>query len=212
MWIKCMCRFTEVICIAEGKPKRIEYHNRRCNATRRHFFPGCGEADLREALREAGYLSGPPAPPGGPMEKRKCRVEYGEEILGITVTPYTPRVIERLRLVYDDDIDYGYKYADREQLQRLARRGGDADAVIIVKNGRLTDTTFSNIALFDGKTWTVPDTCLLPGTMRQYLLDSGRVRKAPVSPADLARYETISLINAMLDLGETALPVSSILR
>jgi 4-amino-4-deoxychorismate lyase len=155
MWIKCMCRFTEVICIAEGKPKRIEYHNRRCNATRRHFFPGCGEADLREALREAGYTVGgapPPATLNDAVKKRKCRVEYGEEILGITVAPYTPRVIERLRLVYDDDIDYGYKYADREQLQRLARRCGNADAVIIVKNGRLTDTTFSNIALFNKKT------------------------------------------------------------
>jgi len=210
-----MCRFTEVICITEGKPNRIEYHNRRCNATRRRFFPGRGEMDLRQVLREAGYTAGgalPSAALNGTVGKQKCRVEYDEEIRGITVIPYTPRVIKRLRLVYDDTVDYGYKYADREQLQRLARRGGDADAVIIVKNGHLTDTTFSNIALFDGESWIVPDTCLLPGTMRQYLLDSERVRKAAVTPADLDRYETISLINAMLDLGETVLPVSSVLR
>lgn len=217
-----MCRFTEAICIEKGIPRRIEYHNRRCNATRVRFFPGCKEIDLEDVLWEKGYLEdvyskkemqGEVPPAAHPAGRRKCRVEYGRDIVSVTVTPYVPRRIERLRLVYDDTIEYTYKYADRRDLERLARQTAAAageTVVLIVKNGRLTDTTFSNIALFDGDRWTVPDTCLLSGTMRQYLLDHERVREAPVTPENLHRYQSISLINAMLDLGETVVPLSNV--
>ena len=212
-----MYRFTEAVCIINGEPQRTGYHNRRFNATRGRFFPGSKELDLREALRRAGVpektLSSPER--AGSSEsaasgKWKCRIEYGETIVAISTVPYTPRKINSIRLVGDDSINYSYKYVDRERLRRLSLRGGDADAVIIVKNGHLTDTTFSNIALFDGKDWIVPDTCLLHGTMRQYLLDSGKVREAPVKPRDLRDYEFISLINAMLDLGETVIPAAGV--
>lgn len=201
-----MCRFTEAICIEGGAPLRIRYHNRRCSDTRRKFFPGCGEIDLEGELRDRGVLTAAASQRG----KQKCRIEYGEDICDISITPYTPRRIGSLRLVYDDTMDYSFKYADRGGLERAEQHRDGADAVIIVRNNRLTDTTFSNIALYDGGKWVVPDTYLLPGTMRSYLLDTGQVRTAVVRPEDLRGYEKISLINAMLDLGESAVPVSAV--
>ena len=49
--------------------------------------------------------------------------------------------------------------------------------VNFVKNGRLTDTSYSNIALFDGNRWVTPAHPLLKGTMRQSLIDKGLLKE-----------------------------------
>jgi len=199
------------------------------------FFPGCNEIDLGNAINSAmksrsvdsGTITealDSNTPSGGASiltavesaalgsGKYKCRILYSSENLEISIAPYTPRKIASVRLVFDDDIDYSHKYTDRTELDRLFARRGDADMILIVNKGRITDTTFSNVALFDGADWIVPDTYLLPGTMRQYLLDTGMVRPSPVSPEDLHRYEKISFINALLELGESELPIKSVVE
>ena len=46
-----------------------------------------------------------------------------------------------------DTIDYTYKSAHREELNALYAQKGMADDILIVRNGYLTDTSISNIAL-----------------------------------------------------------------
>ena len=71
-------------------------------------------------------------------------MEYdGQGITLVRADEYCMRAISSLRLVTCDDIDYAYKSADRS---RLGLRG-NADEIIIVRNGLLTDTSYSNIAL-----------------------------------------------------------------
>ena len=84
------------------------------------------------------------------------------------------------------------------------------DEVIIVKDGYITDTSYTNLCFFDGTTWFTPDTPLLPGTMRQRLLDQGIIKEKSIPLSDLNKYQSISLINAMMDLGELVIPVSKI--
>ena len=111
------------------------------------------------------------------------------------------RTIRSFRLVEDNSISYAYKSADRSGFEKLLRGKGDADEIIIVQNGLLTDTSFSNIALWDGADWYTPAAPLLAGTMRQSLLDRRLVQEANITVDQLEHYSKISLINAMLPLG-----------
>ena len=67
------------------------------------------------------------------------------------------REIRSLKVVVDDRIDYSFKSADRSSLNRLTAQKGDCDEIIIVKNGLVTDTSFTNIAVFDGEQWLTHD-------------------------------------------------------
>ena len=87
-----------------------------------------------------------------------------------------------------------------QHLSRLLLQKGDADEIIIVKNGRLTDTSYSNIALFDGNRWVTPAHPLLKGTMRQSLIDKGLLEEKDIMAEDFPKYLEVRLINAMMPL------------
>ena len=82
-----------------------------------------------------------------------------------------------------------------------------SDEVIIVRNGLLTDTSYTNIALFDGCEWLTPKLPLLAGTQRASLIDRQRLREADIRADDLWSFDYIALFNAMMNLGEMILPV-----
>lgn len=84
------------------------------------------------------------------------------------VCPYVMRTIRSLQVVEDDAIDYSFKRCDRTSLSALVARKGECDEIIIVKNGLLTDTSYTNLALFDGHDGSRPaNPCwLAPGVPR----------------------------------------------
>lgn len=196
----CQLHLFETLCLQNGELLRLPSHEKRRLDACRHFWPGRPVTPLRDILAahgihehgNAGVLS------AGTF---KVHIDYSREDSSVTVTPYTPKHVESLRLVTADDIDYAYKYADRTPLAACLSRRGSCDDVIIVRNGLLTDTSYSNIALFDGTSWLTPRHPLLMGTMRAALLDSGLLHEADIRPADLPSFTTVSLINAMLPLG-----------
>ena len=120
------------------------------------------------------------------------------------------RDIKSLKLVYDDAIDYSYKYADRSALTKLLEQKGNCDEIIIVKNALLTDTSYTNLAFFNGKEWHTPSTPLLKGTMRERLVEEEKIREAAITVNDLKNYEKVSLINCMLDIDKLSLPTSQV--
>ncbi len=81
----------------------------------------------------------------------------------------------------------------------------NADDVLIVKNGLLTDTSYANIAFFDGVQWLTPATPLLAGTRRQQLLEQGVITEATLHPSDLKQFKFAKLMNAMLTWAESPL-------
>ena len=178
--------------MVDGAIKLLPYHQTRLERTLAHCCPGTRSFSLSEVLADR------PTSPG----VVKIRVVYGAEgVTEVGYAPYAVRHIRRLQLVADDTIDYTYKSTDRSHLVALALQKDEADEVIIVKNGLLTDTSYSNIALYDGSGWFTPRLPLLRGTMRQYLLDQGRLREADIRPEDLAGFQKVALINAMMPLG-----------
>lgn len=103
------------------------------------------------------------------------------------------------------------KYADRSALARLLQRRDDCDEILIVRDGAITDTSYSNVAFFDGRKYVTPDTFLLNGTRRQYLLGTGVLTERRITPSDLGGFERVVLINAMLGIeDDLAVPIERI--
>ena len=105
--------------------------------------------------------------------------------------------IERLKII-SSDIEYSFKYANRDALNALLESNKDVDEVIIEKEGYLTDTTISNIAFLDGKQWVTPTKPLLEGTMRAKLIDERFLQTKQIKKEDLQNYSQVALINAMI--------------
>lgn len=191
--------FIETIRLEDGVPQHLEYHQERMRATYRAHFHTGEAPDLRALL-----------PTSCPIGCVKWRVVYGRELRESSVEPYAPRHIATLRLVIDDEIDYAYKRLDRTRLNlRYAQRGA-ADDVIIVRRGLLTDTSIANIALGDGKHWFTPAEPLLKGTARERLISEGLLTPSVLTPADLLRYPSVVLFNALISFGTVCLRTESV--
>jgi 4-amino-4-deoxychorismate lyase len=186
-----MSRFIETIKLFQGSLKNLEFHQERFEHTRSRAL-GLKKHPLLEELIQV---------PGG-LEQGlfKCRVTYEKEIVLVEYEPYKPKRVQSLKLVYSDSIDYGFKYADRNDLQALYNERGDCDDILVVKNGCIGDSFYANVVFWDGISWISPDTPLLPGTMRASLLEKGLILESRIRPADLNSYQKLKLINAMNDL------------
>ena len=86
------------------------------------------------------------------MDFYKTRVVYGKQgVEAVEYAPYFIRNINSLQVVGYVTMTYGYKSSDRSSLNALVAHKGNCDDIIIVKHGLLTDTSFTNLAIFYGK-------------------------------------------------------------
>ncbi|HOT44000.1 MAG TPA: aminotransferase class IV family protein [Spirochaetota bacterium] len=191
----------ESIRIIGGRAENLPHHNRRMNGSRKELF-GCNDAiDLNAVIT---------VPEGHREGRHKCKVVYSDRIHEVLFEPYPGRAIRSLKIVACDDIDYSHKYTDRGSINALFRLRGRCDDVLIVKNGLVTDTSISNIAFHDGSRWITPRSFLLRGTRRDQLISQGTIVEADIRVQDIAAFTKASLLNAMLDLGETVVETGNI--
>lgn len=182
--------FIESICFKNGKYQLLELHQERIFSTFSHFF------DIKNAFLLQEIL--PSIQESG---KFKVRVVYSKENFEVEIVPYQPKTIHFLSLVQANDFDYAFKYEDRTYFQQLKKQS-KADEIIISKNGLVTDGSYANLVFWDGKNWITPNTPLLNGVKRQYLLATGAIQSKTIMVEDISKFEKIGLINSMLDLGE----------
>jgi 4-amino-4-deoxychorismate lyase len=128
----------------------------------------------------------------------KFRLLYNEHRYKTEFVPYSLPHIRLLKPVFADDIIYNCKFSDRSKLNILSSQKGRAHDVLIIKNGLVTDTSFANIIFYDGNEWITPDTPLLRGTQREYLLRKGLIREVPVRYHDIQYFKEARIINAMI--------------
>lgn len=197
-----MCQFIESIRIQDGQIQLLDYHNDRFNTTRKLFFCVEEKWDLKHFIRI-------------PEEYRigivKCRLCYDIEITEIQFAFYNPRTIEELKLV-PAQLNYAYKSADRTALELLTHSLTDFQDALIVKDGKISDTSYSNIIFRKNKSWYTPNSPLLKGVMREYLLDEDRIKEIGISPKDLRFFDAFMLINAMLPFDpERAIAIKNII-
>ncbi|OJV18324.1 MAG: hypothetical protein BGO21_22450 [Dyadobacter sp. 50-39] len=180
----------ETICVENRQFKNLSYHEARLNKTRRELWGYDDNWDLARLLEIPDTVDD---------RIHKCRVAYNLNIDNIRWEPYAHRDIRKIRRVYHDEIDYRYKYDNREGLNALFAQRGDADEILIIKNGLVTDSNFCNVAFFNGDRWLTPANPLLPGTQRAFLLDEGMVEPAEIRESDMTKFSRIRLFNAMVD-------------
>jgi 4-amino-4-deoxychorismate lyase len=187
-----MCLLLETIQLLDGNLQNVEYHNRRLNASIKECFGVDVNNDISELIQ---------IPPEYKTGLHRCRLIYDYKSFHIEFTSYTFRNIKSLRLVYDDQIDYHLKFADRSRLDFLFSQREDCDDIIIVKNGCLTDSFAANLVFGDGIRWFTPDTPLLAGTMRAQLLDNDFLTETRITISNFREYKYVGLINAFLTIG-----------
>lgn len=182
----------ETICCRAGQLEALPEHQARV---------GRSLAALGVATHNV-CLSALSVPAHAQKGRYKCRALYRERIESVSFAPYTVRPVHRLKLVAADHIEYGLKFADRALLKQAFEQRGNADDVLLVKEGRITDTYYANIAFWNGRAWITPKRPLLPGTRRARLLRQGAIHTAPLRVEDLRHFHKATLFNAMMDLGE----------
>jgi len=196
-----MCRFIESIQLKDGEFKRLELHQERMRKAMLDYYPKDKIIDLVESLRKIVFST---------EGTFKCRIVYDFEIRKIEFIPYVRREIHSLRLVETDMEPRPYKLEDRTQLNAAYSLRGDCDEIILVKNGLLTDTSFSNIALFDGFQWFTPRIPLIYGVNRTQLVENEILIEKDIAVSELLNFQRVSLFNAMNEFGSIELDISSI--
>jgi para-aminobenzoate synthetase/4-amino-4-deoxychorismate lyase len=112
------------------------------------------------------------------------------EVKELPQTPPGPvDVVVRPLPVEPSDFRLRYKTTAKDVLKQVQRESGAFEAVFTDPQGRLTEGSYTNIFIErDGKLLTPPlDRGLLPGLLRQRLIDEGRAEEADLTPDDLAQ-------------------------
>jgi 4-amino-4-deoxychorismate lyase len=188
-----MLQLIETICFENGHFQRINLHEERLNRFRLNLFGSCNQLLLRPLLRIPASLY---------EHKVRCRVTYSDTIENIEYEQYFSKNIRSLKLVWDDSIEYPYKYKNRDNLNNLLSMRCNADEILIVKNGMITDTSFTNIVFLKRGRWYTPELPLLAGTRRADYLKKKQILPAIIRPDDLNQYEEAKLINSMRSIEE----------
>ncbi|MFT5662415.1 MAG: 4-amino-4-deoxychorismate lyase [Sulfurimonas sp.] len=178
--------FLETIKSIDGRVSNISYHQKRYESV----LSSLG-ISVYKNLQE--YLH----PPSSGLYR--CRLVYTLDSISVTYHAYTKRDIHSLRLVYDNTIEYAKKLTARDRINELFELREECDDILIVKNGRITDTSIANVAFYKNDIWYTPASPLLRGTTRQRLLDEGFLHTADINVEDLKKYSQIALLNAMID-------------
>ncbi|MDX9791404.1 MAG: hypothetical protein RBT61_11275 [Candidatus Kapabacteria bacterium] len=82
---------------------------------------------------------------------------------------------------------------------------------IFVKNGFVTDSSYTNLVFESDDGFFTPDSPLLEGTKRAALLDSGLIKSIAININSLSRYNKVHLINSMNDLGESTYDIDKVI-
>lgn len=185
-----MCQLFETIKVHKRAFHNIELHNERLNKSRTELF-GCSEIlDLRDVLKIPEYLTN---------DIYKCKVIYSHNVDKIEFTPYLKKSVRTLQVIKDDKIEYNHKYLDRKCFDDHLKSTNCND-ILIIKYGRITDTSFSNIVFWDGSKWITPASPLLKGTKREKLLRENIIAEEEIIKSSLKSFKKAVLINAMLDI------------
>lgn len=196
-----MCLFLESVKVCDGEVHNLAAHQDRVRITMQDQL-SLEAISLEQIIRQQAL------PASGVY---KCRIVYGKGVMHCEVLPYQVRTVRKVQLAETGDFTYPYKSLQRDFFDMLHRQHADVDEFILHHNGILSDSTFSNLAFFDGERWYTPDQPLLKGVRRRQLIECGRLHTAALRMADLSRFSTISFINAMLDLGELTFPCMDVL-
>jgi len=180
----------ESIKIVNGTLVNLDWHQQRVNQSRKKVLGKINLLILKDHIE---------IPPGYSTGVVKCRIPYGVAMGEALFSKYSAKKVNTLKQVECEYFDYRLKFQKRVKLDQLYQLRGEADEILITHNGVITDTSYSNVALYDGSQWYTPEQPLLEGTQRAILLASGKIKKERIHISNLSDFNKLVLINAMLE-------------
>lgn len=175
----------------DGHMPLLAYHQLRLNHTFRHYYPGYRPHDLSELLTSES------------MECiQKIRVFYNESEVSILRTSYEMRPYTTLSFVHFMG-HYGFKRTDRRALDDTYNRVEEGHLPLLIRDTRILETPYTNIAVQLKDKWLTPMYPLLYGTRRQSLIDQGIIDVADLHLHHVKMMKSIKLINAMIPFDES---------
>lgn len=181
----------ETIRFESGKFLNTKLHQKRLNFSRKILFNCTKNINLESALANSVVQK-------QNQQLLKCRVIYDTKIRSVEFIPYKIPNVKSLKLIVCNEIEYNFKYKNRDAINKLMTQKNNADDIIIIKNGLITDSSFANLIFYNGEQWLTPADPLLKGIQRAKLLDQKRITTAEIRPLDLINFTKVRLINAML--------------
>jgi len=197
-----MFRLIETIRTEKKILCNLSYHNERMNNARRKLFGCKNDIYLDKAIKIPDNISN---------SIFKCRVIYSDIIRKIEFTPYKFSKISSIKIVVDNEIDYSFKYENRERINLLFEKKENCDEILIIKNGFVTDTSIHNVIFFDGDKWFTPTVPLLRGTTITRLLNENKIEEKAIKLENINECKKIMLVNAMNDFGKLILDIDRII-
>jgi 4-amino-4-deoxychorismate lyase len=198
-----MCRFIESIKIENRKPLLLALHQKRVDETFKNLKKEnpLNLFQIVESLQfdEDGIF--------------KMRMVYDlENDFTIQIIPYKFPKPVNFELIVCDDLDYNFKYENRNIFENLKRKMVGAEMIIVKKNA-ITDTSFSNLLFCKNEKWYTPKTYLLNGVQRQNLIILGEIKEAEITINNIKTFSHFKMINAMNHPDDTfAYPIKNILN
>jgi len=223
-----MCRLLETIKIQNGEIYNLFYHNNRIIHSRKNLLGLSGIFNINDfikikKLNSASSVLTVNTSALTPLKTSKelafnvdhdlcykLRVIYSKDILDADISPYKIKKISSLKIIKDNNIEYSYKYENREYLNSLFIQRESCDDILIVKNNLIADSSFANLIFFDGTNYITPSKPLLNGTKREKLLQENKIIASDIKVEDIASFQKAFLINAMVDLNEMPLEIKNI--
>jgi 4-amino-4-deoxychorismate lyase len=187
-----MFQFIETIKIFQKKLVNLEFHQERVNKTLASFWNDNFAIVLSKEILLPALSSD---------LIYKLRIEYSNRIEKISISPYEKKQIKKFKVVENNQIDYSFKFKNRENINSMLKNIS-AEEIIIIRNGFVTDTSYSNLVFSDGKNLITPSTPLLKGTKREFLLQNKLITEDEVKLSDMKLFKHFYLINSMLELTE----------
>lgn len=184
-----MSRLIESIKLLDGKYFNLSYHNQRMNNSLVDLYGAKPSVNLEEFLPSLGFTK---------KGLYKCRIIYDDGTKHVEFVPYAPQSIDTLKIVEDNSMVYPHKFKDRGKIDRAFGKREGCDDILIIKNNLVTDSSYSNVVFKKNGSWFTPESPLLPGTMRQRLLDKGLIKTEVIRKQDIETFDYFKLINAML--------------
>ena len=184
-----MCRFLESIRIENGEPQLLALHQDRVNRSLNTW--NAKSLDLSELAAVQDF------PKTGLF---KWRIVY--DAMGVIrqeLQAYHRARHTSFLIVDGSHLDYSFKYEDRSELEKLKRTGYE---IIIHRNGRICDSSYSNLIFEKDAKWFTPRSFLLNGVMRRHLLSIDAISEADITLDNIHLFRSFQLINAMNRFGE----------
>ena len=187
-----MCHFIESIRLENGIVKLLDYHQDRMDRTIFYHFGFKNPVKISKLIEEREL------PINGVY---KIRILYSQMLQNIEIIPYQQKTYSDFEIIeLPDHFNYAYKFADRTIFETLSKHLHPQTIAIFFQKSMLTDALYANLVFQKNEILYTPNTPLLEGVQRRYLLENKIISETNISTQDIFSFEKVGLINAMIPL------------